>query len=200
MAVDAVCNDVVCCMTFNAFTDVQLAAIRSLRGQWPESIDWSKLRRQLEGQGRMYWSLHEGRREFGQPSKMRKRLEGILRQSRKLQRGLSALPRHIFYGRAPVIDFDALEQWLQDWLFIYESLEGPDASGFSGRSDYYRDLLCEWLLDDWVNTLGGELSFSRDEYEKPYGPLIDFLSITLTAILGKAPGPSGLAKIIEDYR
>jgi hypothetical protein len=30
--------------------------------------------------------------------------------------------------------------------------------------------------------------------------LIDFLTLTMKAIAGKAPGPSGIAKIIDQYR
>jgi hypothetical protein len=106
---------------------------------------------------------------------------------------MKRLPDHVLH-RAP--DLKPVEQWLQDWFFIYEAID----HGFSGRSDYYRDLLCEGLLSEWVETLGGELSFSRDKNETPYGPLIDFLSITLKATLGRAPGPSGIAKIIDRYR
>ncbi len=199
MAVDANSDGTARGMTFKEFTDEQWAALRAVRDDWPEGVDWSEFRRKLDGQGRMYWSQHEGRKQFGLPPKMRKRLEGLLRQSRKLQGDLSSLPRHVLYG-APDFGFNAVEEWLQNWLFIYKSLEGPDAFGFSGRSDYYRDMLCKWLVVEWGDTLGGELSFARDQYEVPYGPLIDFLSITLTAILGKAPGPSGLAKIIDQYR
>lgn len=187
-------------MTFKAFTEDQWNTIRSVRDDWPDDIDWSKLRRELEGQGRLYWMQHKGRKEFGLPPMMRKHLDGLVQKSRKLQGELSSLPPHVLSGAPDFAFFNALEEWLQNWRSIYESLEEPMSFGFSGRSDYYRDMLCEWLLIEWVNTLGGELSFSRDQFETPYGPLNDFLSIILTAILGRAPGPSGLAKIIDQYR
>jgi hypothetical protein len=125
-----------------------------------------------------------------------KRPDVLLRQTRKLQEGLKSVPDHVLTG-APEFGLNSLEQRLQDWLSLHAALGGPF---FSGRNEYYRDLLYEALLAEWVDTLGGQLSFARDQYEQPYGPLIDFLSITLKAILGRAPGPSGIAKIIDKYR
>ena len=186
-------------MTFEAFTDEQLEPIRAIRDDWPESVDWTKFRRGIEGQRQIYWSQHAGRKKFGLPPKMRKRLEGLLRQARKLQADVNSLPDHVLHG-APDFGFNSLEEWLQNWLSIYEGLEGPFSSGFYGRSDYYRDQLCEWLLIEWVNTLGGKLSYSRKLDGTPYGPLIEFLAITLKAIVGKAPGASGIAKIIDEFR
>jgi hypothetical protein len=183
--------------TFETFSEEQWQALRSVRKDWPDGVDWVGFRWNLEGQGQLYWSQHEGRKKFGKPSVMRKRLKAVEGQLRKLQAGLKSLPDHVTHG-AP--DLAPVQQWVQDWLFIYEHLETGDKFGFAGRSDYYRDMLCEWLLIEWVNTLGGDLSFSRDQFEIPYGPLIDFLSIILTAILGRAPGPSGIAKMIDQCR
>jgi hypothetical protein len=184
-------------LKFERFSDEEWQALRSVRDDWPPGVDWWKFRRDTESQGWAYWKMHEGRRKFGLPSEMRKRLKTVQGQLRKLQAGISSLPDHVNH-RAP--DLSPVEQWLQDWLLLYESLEERMSFGFSGRSDYYRDVLCKFLLIEWANTLGGELSFSRDQFETPYGPLIDFLSIILTAILGRAPGPSGIAKMIDQYR
>ncbi len=184
-------------LKFERFSEETWQALCAVRDDWPDCVDWWKFRRETEDQGRAYWKMHEARRKFGLPSEMRKRLKTVQGQLRKLQAGMKSLPDHVSH-RAP--DLSPVEQWLQDWLLLYESLEERMSFGFSGRSDYYRDMLCEWLSIEWVTTLGGELSFSRDQNETPYGPLIDFLSITLKAILGKAPGPSGIAKIIDQYR
>jgi hypothetical protein len=166
-----------------------------VRKNWPDDVDWVGVRWELEGQGQLYWSQHECRKKF-KPSVIRKRLKAVERHLRKMQAELRSLQDDVTL-RAP--DLAPIEQWLQDSLSGYEVLERFD-HGFTGRSDFYRDMLCDGLITEWVNTLGGDLSFSRDQYETPYGPLINFLSITLKAIVGKAPGPSGLAKIIDKYR
>ena len=180
---------------FETFSDQQWQALRSVREDWPDGVDWVGFRWELEGQGQLYWTQHECRQKFGKPSVIRKRLKAVERHLRKMQAELRSLQDHEV--RAP--DLAPMEQWLQDSLSCYEGL-GRFDHGFTGRSDFYRDMLCYGLITEWVNTLGGDLSFSRDQHETPCGPLIDFLSITLKPILGKAPGPSGLAKIIDQYR
>ncbi|WP_369720333.1 hypothetical protein AB8Z38_24570 [Bradyrhizobium sp. LLZ17] len=156
-------------------------------------IDWIKFRAELEAQGQIYWIQHKNRKKIETPSAMRKRLKAIEGQLGKLEAAINSVPY------TPP-DLTPVRQWVQDLFLLYASLEAADKFGFAGRSNYFRDMLCEWLLIEWVNTLGGDLSFSRDEFQTPYGPLIDFLSIVLTAILGRAPGPSGAAKIIEQHR
>jgi hypothetical protein len=183
-------------MTFEAFDEEQWEAVRSVREDWPEDMDWKKFRGDLEAEGQLYWSLHDARNEFGIPSKVRNRLEALLGHYGKLQRELSTLPRLIKHD---LPDIRPLGSWLQDMLNLYTDEAQLDRQFFPGKSDYYRHVLQQRLLHEWVNR-GGGLSFSRDRYGNPYGPAIDFLSITLKAILGKAPGSSGLAKIIEDYR
>jgi hypothetical protein len=168
-----------------------------VRDDWPDGVDWWEFRRRAEGQGWTYWHMHEGKKKFGGPSAIRKRLKAAERHLRKMQAELQSLPDHVTHS-AP--DLAPMDQWLQDALPFYEILEARFADGFAGRSDYYRDMLIEWFLIEWETTLGGELSYSRRLDGTPYGPLIDFLSIVLTAILGRAPGRSGLAKIIDQYR
>jgi hypothetical protein len=182
---------------FETFSDQQWQDLRSVRKDWPDGVDWVGFRWELEGQGQIYWKQHECRKKFGIPSEIPRRLKTVEGQLGKLQAGIKSLPDHVKFG-AP--DLSPVKEWLHASLSLYETLVGPMSLGFSGRSDYSRDMLCEWLMTEWVNTLGGDLSFSRDQHETPYGPLIEFLSITLKAILGKAPGPSGLAKIIDQYR
>jgi hypothetical protein len=184
--------------TFTQFTEEQWKAILAIRANWPAGIDWLKVRHELEGAGRGYWWLHEQRRLFGIPSTVQKELKALLQQLRKLQAGLKSLPRWVT-NEIPA-DITPLEPWLQDLLKRYKRLAEIERYGFAGRRDNYRDILHEQLFEKWCDTLGGELSYARDAYEVPCGPLIEFLGITLTAILGQAPGPSGLAKIIDEYR
>ncbi|MHC2522784.1 hypothetical protein ACMA5K_22125 [Bradyrhizobium diazoefficiens] len=182
---------------FTSFSDTQWQAIRAIRDDWPSNIDWDRFRLGLEGQGRLYWRQHESRKRFGTPSSMRKRLTTLLQKIRNVRGDMEGLPEHVRHGTS---NLGETEQWIHDQLALYEAIEEPLSSGFSGRSDYYRDMLCEWLLIEWTTTLGGELTYSRELHGQPYGPLIDFLALALGAILGKAPGASGLAKIIDEFR
>ena len=200
-------------MTFTAFTEEDWQAIRSVRDDWPDGVDWSAVRQKLEASGRWYWTVTVSRKSHGPPAKIRKRLERLLQQIRNLQIEVKSLPGYVLcfaadpllkpgapvsLKPAPDFSFKPQEQWLQDWLFIYENM---GRAPISGRSDPVRDLLLyESLLEQWVGPLGGKLAYSRRLDGTPYGPLIDFLTITLKAILGEAPGPHGIAKIIERYR
>jgi hypothetical protein len=181
---------------FETFSDQQWQDLRSVRKNWPDGVDWVGFRWELEGQGQLYWVQHECRKKFNY-SVICKRLKAVERYLRKMQAELRSLQDHV---TPRALDLAPMEQWLQDSLSGYEFLEERFAHGFTGRSDFYRDMLCDGLITEWVNTLGGDISFSRDQYETPCGPLIDFLTITLKAILGKAPGPHGIAKIIDQYR
>jgi hypothetical protein len=186
-------------VTFSAFADEDWQAIRLIRADWPDGIDWVKARSKIENTGRTYWYLHEGRSRFGPPAKVRVNIERLLRRTRKLNDDTkAALPEKLrLYFLNGDRDLDVREKQLMVLLSFYERWTGPD---FSGRSDYYRDWLYEALLDDWATLFHGELSFSRKLDQTPYGPLIDFLRLTLMAILGRETGPSGIAKIIEKYR
>jgi len=57
------------------------------------------------------------------------------------------------------------------------------------------------LISIWIDA-GGELSYSRkkDDPTTPYRPLVDFLTLTLKAILGETFRPSGIAKMIDRHR
>jgi hypothetical protein len=43
-------------------------------------------------------------------------------------------------------------------------------------------------------------SRKKDDAGTPYAPLVNFLTLTLNAILGKALKPSGVAKLIDRHR
>jgi hypothetical protein len=57
------------------------------------------------------------------------------------------------------------------------------------------------LMSVWIEA-GGKLDYSRkkDDPGTPYGPLVDFLVLTLEAVLGKTYQPSGIAKMIDRHR
>jgi hypothetical protein len=189
-------------MTFTAFTEAQWSAIwktiRSIdRDEWPDGIE-AQARESIELSGWTFWNMRHLRLQLGPPAKLLKSLKSLLRQTRKLQDALTASLPDKLLALGPVPQpLERLDQWLQGLLMIYETVTGPQ---FSRRSDAHRNWLYVRLLETW-ESLGGQLSFSREQpANRPYGPLIEFLTLTVTAILGKAPGPSGMAKIIDQYR
>jgi hypothetical protein len=181
-------------MTFEKLTDEQWQAICSIRNDWHAGIDWSGARQEIEAIGYLFHFGRTQRMQLGSPVTIRNRLRTLLRETRKLQSGLNALPAP-FRGNDPGLD--ALDQRLQSYLFIYDYFGGE---AFRGRRDPYRLELEDRLLKLWTDWLGGELSFSRKLDNTPYGPLIEFLTLTLQAITGSAPGPDRLAKMIDQYR
>lgn len=183
--------------TFETFTEDQWQAICSTCNDRPDDIDWPEVRRRIELAGWAFWEYHRLRLQSGQPVVVRKRLEIVQRRSRELQEALSALPDNI-RSKAPHPDLTTLDNWLWALLTTYGVLAGR---GFAKNSDAYRVELYDSLLECWEGMIGGELSFSRrPDDDTPYGRLIDFLTLTVGAILGRAPGPHGLAKIIDQYR
>jgi hypothetical protein len=178
---------------FTHLTQKQRDAIRALRDDWPDGIDWQEVWRRIEQAGQEYWLERANRLRLGPPAKVREKLESLLRQVAKLQSTLKELPDD-FVRKAPDPHLTSLQEELQGWLASYEYLCGPF---FRGRKFVYRDHLNASLGYTWTGTMRGELSFSRKLDNTPYGPLIDFYTLALEAILGKAPGPSRIAKIIE---
>jgi hypothetical protein len=109
---------------------------------------------------------------------------------------MNALPAPL-RENTPDPDLEHLDRRLQGLLPNYEYLAGP---AFRGRKDPYRHHLALGLVALWFDLLKGDLSFSRKLDGTPYGPLVEFLTLTLHAITGSAPGPAGIAKIIDQYR
>jgi hypothetical protein len=128
--------------------------------------------------------------------KIRDGLRTALRLLRELQAAVNALP-YPFPESSPDFNLEEQERWLQEWLVHYEYLAG---SRFRGRRDPYRHWLELGLLALWIDLFDGDLSFSRKLDGTPFGPLVEFLTLTLRAITGRAPGPDGIAKIIDQYR
>lgn len=98
---------------------------------------------------------------------------------------MNALPEPI-RGNSPDPNLEEQDRRLQSWLDRYELIAGP---AFRGRKDPIRFWLEIKLLACWISLLEGDLSFSRKLDGTPFGPLVEFLTLTLQAILGAAPGP-----------
>ena len=177
------------------FNDKQWEAIRSVRKSWPDDIDWAFARDAIEQLGRGSVALRTQRSHLGSPVKIRNRLRRALRLTRELQATMRALPAPL-RGSDPN-NFEEHDRRLQGFLLHYEYLAGP---AFRGRRDPYRNWLELGLLALWIDPLKGDLSFSRGVDGTPRGPLIKFLTLTLEAITGSAPGPEGISKIIDRIR
>jgi hypothetical protein len=178
------------------FTDEQWGTIRSVRNSWPDDIDLVQVRGTMELLGRMYLMGRVLRLHLGSPVKIRDSLRTALRSIRKLQAAMNALPVDI-RGSSPDFDLEEQDRRLQSWLVRYEYYAGPQ---FRGRKDPNRHLLELGLLTLWVDSFNGDTSFTRKLDGTPYGPLVEFLTLTLAAITGSAPGPDAIAKIIDKYR
>ena len=179
------------------FTDEQWEAIRSVRKTWPfPAVDWAELRDKLEEAGREARQLRHNRLYLGSPVEIRNNLRRVMRLRRELQAAMIALPEPI-RGSSPDPNLVAQDRRLQSWLDRYEQIAGP---AFRGRKDPIRVSLEIRLLAIWISYLEEDLSFSRKLDGTPYGPLVEFLTLTLKAILGTAPGPAGIAKIIDQHR
>jgi hypothetical protein len=167
-----------------------------VRKSWPDHIDWVMFRDEIEEVGREALQLRNNRLRLGPPVKVRDGIRRVLRLRRELQAAMNALPEPI-RGSSLDPNLEEQDRRLQSWLDHYELLAGP---AFRGRKDPIRFLVEVRLLARWVSLLDEDLSFSRKVDGRPYGPLVEFLTLTLKAILGTAPGPNGIAKIIDEHR
>jgi hypothetical protein len=178
------------------FTDEQWEAIRSVRKSWPDDIDWLQVRGTMELLGRTWLMMRTLRSHLGSPVKIRDGLRTALRLLRELQAAMNALPVDV-RGNSPDFDLEEQARQLQKWLVHYEYFAGPQ---FRGRKNPHRHWLEIGLVTLWIDLFDGDLSFARKLDGTTYGPLVEFLTLTLGAITGSAPGPDGIAKIIEKYR
>jgi len=166
-----------------------------VRKSWPDHIDLVMVRDEIEKLGLEAAQMRHNRSYLGPPSKIRNSLRRVLRLRRELQADMNALPEPI---RGSSADTNLEEdRRLQSWLDRYELLAGP---AFRGRKDLIRFLVEVRLLAIWIALLEGDLSFSRMLDGTPSGPLVEFLTLTLQAIMNTAPGPDGIAKIIAQHR
>lgn len=213
-------------VAFTALSEAQWEEIRSIRDDWPEGTDW---RGEIEQLGRDYWEARAARAMWVKklqgkdPPTQRGKVHGawkLMCQSREALAGLL---------KDGLLDDDSLdpdlksweEKLLEKWLSDYDVWVGP----FSGKSNPIQARL-EWELMRLWKRSGGKLSYSRrkesgrrahtgrgatarddgQDYADaerpgtPYALLVDFLTLTLNAILGKALKPSGIAKVIDRHR
>src|ERR1700758_1652401 len=121
--------------TFEAFTDAQWQAIRSIRNDWPDHIDWSQARHDIEGIGQAVWHMRRTRMQFGKPAKVLEDVQAVMRQIRVLRGTLKPLHDNLARWLDADPALSELERRLQNVIMIYKTLTGPE---FARRSDYYR--------------------------------------------------------------
>jgi hypothetical protein len=215
-------------VTFTALSEAQWQAILLTRKKWPEGTDWRREIEQIGRDywerlttRKMWVKKLQGK----QPAKQRKKIEQALVSIRQSQKALAELVNDgLLDDDFPHPDFNLPEQRLEAWFSDYDVWVRP----FVGKSDPIKAQLELQLTDLWKRS-GGELSYSRKKEKgppgrrvhtgrgaaarddqqdhadaerpnTPYAPLVDFLKLTLSAILDKALRPSGIAKLIDRNR
>ena len=187
--------------TFTALSEERWQAIRSIRDDWLVGTDW---RREIERIGRDYWEAQATREKWRKklqgknPAKQREKIRKVWISMCQLQKVVAELADNgLLDDDFPHPDLKSPEQRLEAWLSDYDLWVGL----FAGQSNPIQADMESMLMHLWRRS-GGKLSYSRkkDDPGTPYGPLVDFLTHTLNAILGKAPKPSGVAKLIDRYR
>ena len=187
--------------TFTALSETQWQLIRSTRN-WPPGHDW---RGMIETFAQRFWEAQVKRRMWvkklqgRQPAREKDRVYGALLLTLRLQRAWAKLAHDndLVEDGLPDPGLKFREQRLRTWLSDYDSWVAP----FVGWSDPFQEHL-EWqLMSVWIEA-GGKLDYSRkkDDPGTPYGSLVDFLTLTLEAVLGETYRPSGIAKMIDRHR
>jgi hypothetical protein len=186
-------------VTFSALSEAQWQAIRPARENWPDGTDWRSL---IEQAGRHFWEWQAERKMWlstglrGKPARERKKeVDGVLGLTRQLQKAWT--DSGLNDADLPDPGLKLREQRAEVWLYHY----GTHVSPYAGQSDPIQEHLYWQLMSIWIDA-GGQLDYSRkkDDAGTPYGPLVDFLALTLEAVLDKTYQPSGIARIIERHR
>ncbi len=182
-------------MKFTTLTEAQIEEIRSVRRDWPATVDWSGARRGIDAVGQRYWEKSAESIRKRRSAAQRENAYSALLLTVRLRRAQAGLDEGALAG-VPDPDLKLREKALQKWLSDYQVYSAP----FAGRNNPLQRQL-EWqLMRIWKGPLRGRLVYSRTLDGTPYGPLVDFLAIVFKAILGKALGPSGIAKMIDRHR
>lgn len=185
-------------VTFTALSEAKWQAIRSTRDDWPEGTDW---RGEIEQVGRQFTEARAEREAWlkklrgEKPATAKERVDRALLLTRELQKAWA--DSSLDDTDLPDPGLKLREQRAEVWLYNYGTWVTP----FAGQSDPMQKQL-EWtLMSIWVEA-GGKLDYSRMKNDPgtPYGPLVDFLALTLKAILGKTYQSSGIAKMIDSHR
>lgn len=183
---------------FTALSGAQWQAIRSTRDDWLAGTDW---RGKIEQVGRQFSEAQAERTAWlkklrgEKPATVKDRVERALLLTRELQKAWA--DSSLDETNLPDPGLKLRQQRAELWLYNYDTWVTP----FAGQKDPMKDQLKWTLMSIWVET-GGELGYSRkkDDPSTPYRPLVDFLALTLKAILGKTYRPSGIARMIERHR
>jgi hypothetical protein len=134
-----------------------------------------------------------------QPAREKEKVYRTLLLTRQLQRAWANLAddEDLLEDGLPDPGLKLREQRLSAWLSDYQEWVTP----FVGKSDPFQEHLEFQLMSVWIEA-GGKLDYSRkkDDAGTPYGPLVDFLALTLESVLDKRYQPSGIAKMIERHR
>jgi hypothetical protein len=208
---------------FTQLTEAQWQAIRQTLNYRPKKgID---LRREIDRFGQDYWKGVDTREMWmkklqgKKPAKQRKKIEQALASIRQSQKALAVLVDDgLLDNDFPHPNLTHPEHCLKEWLSDYDMWVGL----FAGKSNPIQAEL-EWQLIELWKESGGKLAYSRKKEKgrtdtgrgaredrqdhteaeppnTPYAPLVNFLKLTLSAILGKTYKPSGIAKMIDSYR
>lgn len=200
---------------FTALSDAQWGPIHATRAKWPTGIDF---RREIDRIGQDYWDAQAAREmwvrklEGKKAAEQRKTIERALKSTQQLRATMAELSgTGLLDNDFPYPDLESVEHRLQAWLSDYDVWIRP----FEGMSNPIQAELESRLLDLWKKA-GGRLAFTREpeparrpikpvrrqlrEPGTPYGPLVDFLTLALHAILGRSFTPAGIAGVIERHR
>jgi hypothetical protein len=209
---------------FTALSEAQWQAILRTHN-WPDKgIDW---RREIDGIGQDHWEAVDTRERWvkklqgKKPANQRKKIDQALAAIRQSEKALAVLVADgLLDDDFPHPNLSHPEHCLKEWLSDYDMWVQP----FAGTSNPILAEL-EWQLIGLWKTSGGKLAYSRTKEKgrtdtgrratprehrrdhadperpnTPYAPLVDFLKLTLNAILGDTYSPSGIAKMIDRYR
>jgi hypothetical protein len=183
---------------FAAVTDELWETIRSVRRKWPDDIDWPEVRRLIEEAGQ----------EFSEVTALRERRRRSVRYKEVLQSAQS----HAFDLHSRLLELQTLSpqgddldglpdpKIYRDRLDYLRTQYDIWSTPFGGRANRIRETLINRLLSVWEEQLHGKIRSSKDKVDEPIGPLLRFLTRTLTAITGDAPGRSGVESIIDQAK
>jgi hypothetical protein len=212
-------------VTFTALSEAQWQAIRSTPDDWLVGTDWRGV---IEQVGRQFSEARAERQAWlkkfrgKEPAGEKKRVDRALKLTRQLQKAWA--DSSLDDTDLPDPGLRLRQQRAEQWLYHYDIWVTP----FAGNNDPMRNQLDWTLMSIWVEA-GGKLSYSRKKEKRPpgrrahtgrgaaarddrqdhadaerpntpYAPLVNFLTRTLEAILGRTYGPSNIAKIISRHR
>jgi hypothetical protein len=180
---------------FEALRDELWKAVRSVRRKWPNEIDWPKVHRLIE----------EAFQEFSEVTALREerrrsvRYKEVLKYAQSNASGLQYRLLELQTLSPQGDDLDGLPdpQIYKDRLDYLRAQYAIWSTPFGGRKNRIRETLNNRLLSIWEAQLHGKIRSSKDKIDEPIGPLLRFLTLTLTAITGDAPRPSGIKSIID---